>query len=239
MYATKEASITKEAEPDTDISIFYMDLRAYGKDFQEYYEKAEELGINYIRARPSSVYQNDDKSITIKYMDTHTREVKEKVVDLLVLSTAIIPSKANKRLAEKLGIEIDESGFFQVESLIADPIQTNRQGVYLAGCNQGPKDIPDSVAMGSGAAAKAMVPIKDREKVVPPEPVPEKDIRGDTPKIGVFICHCGKNIANYVDVEDVTKYTETLPNVAYATHEMLFAQRISRKKLRRKSRKRG
>ncbi len=232
MYATKEASITKEAEPDTDITIFYMDLRAYGKDFQEYYDKAKELGVNYIRTRPSSIYQNEDDSITIKYMDTHTREVKEKVVDLLVLSTAIIPSKANKRLAEKLGIEIDDSGFFKAESLISNPIQTGRQGVYLAGCNQGPKDIPDSVAMGSGAAAKAMVPIKDREKVVPPEPVPEKDVRGETPRIGVFICHCGKNIANYVDVEDVTKYTETLPNVEYATHEMFVCSEDIQKKIK-------
>jgi heterodisulfide reductase subunit A len=234
MYATKEASITKEAEPDTDITIFYMDLRAYGKDFQEYYDKAKEVGVNYIRARPSSVYQNEDDSITIKYMDTHTREVKEKVVDLLVLSTAIIPSKANKRLAEKLGIEVDDSGFFKVESLVSNPIQTGRQGVYLAGCNQGPKDIPDSVAMGSGAAAKAMVPIKDRDKVEPQEPVPEKDVLGETPRIGVFICHCGKNIANYVDVEDVTEYTKTLPNVEYATHEMFVCSEDIQKKIKEK-----
>ncbi len=239
MYATKEAAITKEAEPDTDMTIFYMDLRAYGKDFQEYYDNAKELGVRYIRGRPSSVYQNEDKSITIRYMDTHTREVTEKTVDLLVLSTAIMPSKDNKRLAEVLGIEVDESGFLKSESILSDPIQSTRKGVYLAGCNQGAKDIPDSVAMGSGAAAKAMVPIKDREQVVPAEPVPEKDVKGEPPRIGVFICHCGKNIASYVDVASVTDYAVTLPNVVYTTHEMFACSEDIQKKIKEKIEEEG
>jgi len=239
MYATKEASITKEAEPDTDITIFYMDLRAYGKDFQQYYEKAKESGVNYIRGRPSSVYENEDKSITVRYLDTHTREVNEKTVDLLVLSTAIIPSIENKKLAGILGIEVDESGFFKVESLMTNPIQATRGGVYLAGCNQGPKDIPDSVAMGSGAAAKAMLPIREREKVKPSEPPPEKDVKGELPRIGIFVCHCGKNIANYVDVEDVTRYVEGLPNVVYATHVMFACSEDIQKKIKEKIEEEG
>ncbi len=234
MYATKEASIVKEGYPDMDMSIFYMDLRAYGKDFQQYYEKAEEMGVEYIRSRPSSVYQNEDKSITIRYLDTHTRELKEKTVDLLVLSTAIMPSRDNKRLGEILGIEVDESGFFKSESIVSDPISSSRPGVYMAGCNQGPKDIPDSVAMGSGAAARAMIPVAARDKVTPAEKPAQKDVAGEEPRIGVFICHCGKNIANYVDVEDVTRYASELDNVVYSTHEMFACSEDIQKKIREK-----
>ncbi|KYK30228.1 MAG: hypothetical protein AYK23_01300 [Candidatus Proteinoplasmatales archaeon SG8-5] len=239
MYATKEASIIKEAEPDTEVSIFYMDLRAYGKDFQQYYDKAKGMGVEYIRSRPSSVYENEDGSITIKYMDTHTREVQDKTVDLLVLSTAIMPSKDNPKLAGILDIEVDDDGFFKTESVMTDPIQSTREGIYLAGCNQGPKDIPDSVAMGSGAAAKAMIPIKDRDKVVPAEPVPEKDVAGEEPRIGIFVCHCGKNIANYVDVEDVTRYASELPNVVYATHEMFVCSEDIQKTIKEKIEEEG
>jgi len=232
MYATKEAAIAKEADPDMDMTIFYMDMRAYGKDFQQYYEKAEEIGVEYIRSRPSSVYENPDKSITVRYMDTQTREVTEKTVDLLVLSTAIMPSSENKRMAGILDIEVDESGFFKSSSILDDPIRSTRDGVYLAGCNQGPKDIPDSVAMGSGAAACAMLPIVDREKTPKVEKPVEKDVLGKEPRIGVFICHCGKNIANYVDVNAVREYVETLPNVVFATNEMFVCSEDIQKKMK-------
>jgi len=234
MYATKEAAITKEAAPDTDVTIFYMDLRAYGKDFQQYYDKAEQAGVNYIRGRPSSVYQNEDGSITIRYMDTHTREVTEKVVELLVLSTAIMPSKDNPGLADVLGIGIDENGFFQAESILTDPIQSTKKGVYLAGCNQGAKDIPDSVAMASGAAAKAMEAIVDRPPVEPMRPPAEKEVVGQKPRIGVFVCHCGKNIHGYLDTEEVAEYARSLPYVTYATDIMFACSEDTQKDIREK-----
>jgi heterodisulfide reductase subunit A len=234
MYATKEAAIAKEADPDLKVSIFYMDLRAYGKDFQQYYDKAKAMGVEYIRARPSSVFENSDKTITIRYMDTHTREVKEQVVDILVLSTAIMPSSENQRLGEMLGLEVDENGFFKSESIMGNPIQSTREGVFLAGCNQGPKDIPDSVAMGSGAAAKAMYPIVDRDKVAPPEPVPEKNVTGDKPRIGVFVCHCGKNIHGYLDTVEVAEYVRSLPYVEYATDIMFACSEDTQKDIREK-----
>ncbi len=222
MYATKEASIVKEAEPDTDVTIFYMDLRAYGKDFQQYYDKAQDMGVEYIRARPSSVFQNDDDSITVRYMDTHTREVQDKTFDMLVLSTAIMPSSENKKLGDMLGIDVDENGFFKVESVMDEPIETTREGVFLAGCNQGPKDIPDSVAMASGAAAKAMEAIIDRDQVVPAEKPKEKETKGEKPRIGVVVCHCGKNIHGFLDTVEVADYAKSLPYVEYAT-DVMFA----------------
>ncbi|MCK5397067.1 MAG: CoB--CoM heterodisulfide reductase iron-sulfur subunit A family protein [Thermoplasmata archaeon] len=232
MYATKEASIAKELDPDMDISVFYMDIRAYGKDFQQYYDKAQNMGVEYIRSRPSSVFQNDDGSITIRYMNTHTREVTEKTVDLLVLSTAIMPSKENKRLAEALDIEIDDSGFFQVKSIMSDPIVTTREGVFLAGCNQGPKDIPDSVAMASGAAAKAVAPIIDRVKAVPVPDPPQKQVVGEKPRIGVFVCHCGKNIHGYLDTEEVARYAEAIPGVVYSKDIMFACSEDTQKDIR-------
>ena len=232
MYATKEASIVKEANPDIDIAIYYMDIRAYGKDFQQYYDHAKTLGVRYIRGRPSSVYENKDKSLTIRYRDTLSGEVKDDKVDMLVLSTSIIPSKDNKKLAEILGVEADENGFFKQDSLLTNPVQSTKDGIYLAGCIQGPKDIPDSVSMASGAAAKAVAPIKDHERQIGREFPPEKDVLKEEPKIGVFICHCGKNIAGYLDVEKVTEEVKKLPNVDYAEHVMFACSEDSCKKIR-------
>jgi len=232
MYATKEASIVKESDPSIDITIYYMDIRAYGKDFQQYYDHAKELGVKYIRGRPASVYENEDKSITIRYKNTLTGEVEENTVDMLVLSTAIVPNQGNKKLGEILGIDVDDNGFFKQQSLLTNPIQSTKDGIFLAGCVQGPKDIPDSVSMASGAAAKAVAPIKDRERHVGKEFPPELDVAGKKPKIGVFICHCGKNIAGYLDVEKVTEAAKKLSNVEYAEHMMFACSEDSNKKIK-------
>lgn len=232
MYATKEASIAKEANPDIGITIYYMDIRAYGKDFQQYYEHAKDLGVKYVRGRPSSVYGNEDKSLTIRYKNTLTGEVEESTVDMLVLSTAIIPSQANKKLGEILGVEVDENGFFKQQSLLTNPIQSTREGVFLAGCIQGPKDIPDSVSMASGAAAKAIAPIKDRERHIGKEFPPELDVSNEEPRIGLFVCHCGKNIAGFLDVDRVTEETKKLSNVAYAEHVMFACSEDISKKIK-------
>ncbi|KYK22370.1 hypothetical protein AYK21_00075 [Thermoplasmatales archaeon SG8-52-2] len=239
MYATKEASIAKEANPEIDITIYYMDIRAYGKDFQQYYDNAKDLGVKYIRGRPSSVYENPDKSITIKYKNTLTGKIEENSVDLLVLSTAIIPNKDNKRVGEALGIEVDENGFFKQDSLLTDPIQSSKKGIFLAGCIQGPKDIPDSVSMASGAAAKAIAPIKDREKHIGKDFPPERDVSQEKPRIGVFICHCGKNIANYLDIEKVTEETKKLPNVEFCDHMMFVCSEDSCKKIKETVQEKG
>ncbi len=239
MYATKEASIVKEANPDIDITIYYMDIRAYGKDFQQYYDHAKDLGVKYVRGRPSSVYENPDKSLTIRYKNTLTGEVEENTADLLVLSTAIIPNQGNKKLGELLGVEVDENGFFKQQSLLTDPIQSTRDGVFLAGCIQGPKDIPDSVSMASGAAAKAVAPIKDREKHIGKEFPPEQDVSFEKPRIGVFVCHCGKNIAGYLDVEKLTEAAKKLPNVEYAEHMMFACSEDSCKKIRETIQEKG
>lgn len=232
MYATKEAAITVENNPDIQPSIFYMDLRAYGKDFQQYYKKAEGMGVRYIRSRPSHVYENPDQSITLVYEDTTTGEVHEEVFDLLVLSTAVMPSPGNAKLASILDVKLDEHGFFEQQDMLLEPMKSTRDGIFLAGCAQGPKDIPDSVAQASGAACKAMIPIRNRQRSIEREHAPEREVAGEKPRIGVFVCNCGKNIGGYLDVEAVSRYASSLPNVVFAEQDLFACSEDTQKRMR-------
>ena len=224
-YATKEAMITKEHDPEVEAYIFYIDRRTYGKGFEEYYCKAIEGGVNYIRGVPGEITKDREDNIKIKYEDTSTGKVKEMTVDLLVLSSSMIPPNTNKNLAEVLGVELDENGFFFEKDLLLAPTQTSREGIYIAGCSQGPKDIPDSVAQACSAALRAAIPIVERRgtEIQKIEMPLEKEVKSeDAPKIGVFICHCGINIAGVIDVDEVTSFARMLPNVSFAD-DLVFA----------------
>jgi heterodisulfide reductase subunit A len=158
MYATKEALIIREHAPDVNVYIFYNELRAFGKGFQEFATRARtEYGVNYIRSRPGEVKEDPQtKSLTIWYDDTLTREIKTLAdVDLVVLCPALIPRESNKKLAKIIGAELDESGFFKVTHPLLAPVDSTVPGIYVCGYCQSPKDIPDSVAQASGAAARA------------------------------------------------------------------------------------
>ncbi len=157
MHATKEAMLVKEHEPDTDVRIFYTDLRAFGKGFRELVNRAQEkYGIEYIRAKPSEIREDPETSrLSFWYEDTLTGEMNQEEFDLVVLSTALIPSPDNPELAKILGIDLDEYGFFKNPSKIMAPLDTTRKGIFVCGYCQEPKDIPDSIADASGAAARA------------------------------------------------------------------------------------
>ncbi len=225
MYATKEAIITKEHTPDIETHIFYMDMRAYGKGFEEYYRRAEEqIGVKYVRGRPSKVSENPETGdLTIRYENLDTGEVGGLEANMLVLACAGVPTDTNKELAKILGVKLDENGFFQEKNLPLAPIETDAEGIYLAGCAQGPKDIPDSVTQASGAAAKAIMPIveargEEIEEVELPE---EKEVKPtDEPRIGVFVCRCGVNIGRIVGVPAVVEYAKTLPNVTFVNEDI-------------------
>jgi heterodisulfide reductase subunit A len=158
MYATKEALIIREHAPDVSVYIFYNELRAFGKCFQEFVNRArEDYGVKYIRSRPGEIREDPKtKSLTIWYDDTFTREIKSlSDVDLVVLCSALIPRESNKKLAEITGIELDECGFFKVTHPLMAPVDSTVPGIYVCGYCQSPKDIPDSVAQASAAAARA------------------------------------------------------------------------------------
>jgi heterodisulfide reductase subunit A-like polyferredoxin len=156
MHATKEAILAYEHHPGTKSTIFYIDLRAVGKQFQEYLLRArKEYGVTYIRSRPGRVDVNPvNQNPIIWYEDTTTTKTKSMEVELLVLSQAMIPSRGTKELAEILGIELNEYGFVKIPEKLLYPLDTTRQGVFACGYVHSPRDIPDSVVQGSGVAAR-------------------------------------------------------------------------------------
>ncbi|MFQ6013851.1 MAG: FAD-dependent oxidoreductase [Anaerolineae bacterium] len=215
MYATKEAIIVKEHEPDTDCTIFYIDLRAFGKGFEAYYNRAKELGIRYIRCRPSSIKEvPQTRNLLIQYQK-EGGQIATEDFDLVVLSVGLRPIPEGAELARVFGIDLNEHGFASTKEF--SPTESSRQGVYVAGLFSGPKDIPESVMEASAAASKVMGFLAEErgsliaEKTYPPE----RDVSGQEPRIGVFICHCGRNIAGVVNISELVEYARTLPNVSY------------------------
>lgn len=157
MYATKLASLLKRADPSRDIYIFYTDLRAYGKGFEEYYRNAQDLGIKFIRGRPGELMENpENKKVIIRVEDTLTRKIIEKEFDLVVLSVGLVPSKGTIEIAEMLKLPRSSDGFLKEAHPKFRPVDTPIEGIFVAGTAQGPKDIPDTVAQASAAAARAI-----------------------------------------------------------------------------------
>jgi heterodisulfide reductase subunit A-like polyferredoxin len=218
MYTMKEAMLAKEHDPDIEkLSIFYMDIRAYGKGFEDYYSRAKN-DMDFYRGRPAMISEDSKtKDIIIRVENTEEGKTERVVSNLLVLSPAIVPSKGTSELAAVLGVKLDEYGFF--EGFGDGAMNTSREGIYVCGATESPKDIPDTVAQASGASAKAMELLFEERVFTKEEKTdsPEIDVKGD-PKIGVFVCHCGTNIAGVIDVEDVAEYAKTLPNVVHASN---------------------
>jgi len=216
MYATKEAIIAKEhAEEELDCSVYYMDLRAFGKGFEEYYERAKELGVKYLRCRPSAMEEIEDDRLRIHYVSDEG-EVLFEDYEMVVLSMGMGVSQEFKDLSNKLGIGLNEHGFCWTDPF--RPVQSSREGVFVCGPFTEPKDIPETVTQASGAASEVQSLLCEVRGtlVEPKEFPPEKDISGQLPRIGVFICHCGTNIAGVINIKEVVEYVRVLPGVVYA-----------------------
>ncbi len=217
MYSTKEAMLAKEHAPGTDITIFMMDVRAFGKGFDAYYERARaEHGIKYVRCRPSSIKEiPSSKSMLIRYQAEDGRMLEEQF-DLVVLAVGMEPTKGARALATSLGIELNSEGFCRTGEF--SPLDTSKPGIFACGPFIEPMDIPDSVVTASGAAARALEMVwQSRNTLVSPkEYPPEEDHSQEEPRIGVFVCHCGTNIAGVVDVKSVAEYASHLPGVVHA-----------------------
>ncbi|MDP2896708.1 MAG: CoB--CoM heterodisulfide reductase iron-sulfur subunit A family protein [bacterium] len=222
MQAAKDAIITKEHSPDVDIAIFNMDIRAYGKHFDKFIDRArDEHGTRFIRGRISSVEVDPKTENLIIRHNMDSGRLVEESFDLVVLSVGLVSSSEQRDLARKFGIKLNGDGF--IASDIFAPVNTGIPGIFVCGSLAGPKDIPESVMQASAAASAAAGVVSGYEtRLIKREFPPERDIRGEPVRIGVFICHCGINIASTVDVEAATEYARTLPHVAYADH-LLFA----------------
>ncbi|MGD9077294.1 MAG: FAD-dependent oxidoreductase, partial [Desulfobacteraceae bacterium] len=154
MHSIKEAVIAYEHEPETRSVIFGMDIRAVGKGFEEYKIRGgNQAGISYVRGRVAEITEGPDRNPVLTYEDTRERVVKSEAFDLVILATACVPSKGISALAEILGIELDEFGFYKTDT--SQPMDTTRPGIFTCGCAHSPMDIPESVAQASGAAARA------------------------------------------------------------------------------------
>ncbi len=196
-----------------DVSVLYMDIRAYGKGFDAFWKRTEEEGARFIRGRPTRITPNGT-GLTVRFEDLARGRVSDMDADLVVLATAVQPPEGLGRLADALGLETAEDGFLRAAETRAGLVGSTRPGIYLAGCASGPKDIPDSVAEAGAAAAAALVHLDGRSWPEPLEIEPVTDL--EQPRVGVFICHCGSNIAGVVDVERVAEYARGLPDVVYA-----------------------
>ncbi|MCJ7622447.1 MAG: FAD-dependent oxidoreductase [Anaerolineaceae bacterium] len=201
-----------------DVTVLYMDIRSFGKGFDGFWERTRNEGARFVRGRPARIEPAENEHINVLYENTDERTRVEENYDLVVLANAVSPPDGLPEMAQRLGIELDEDGFIRPMAQKGDLIATSRPGIYAAGCVSGPKDIPDSVSEGSGAAALALQHISQRYWAAPPDIEPREDI--DTPAVGVFVCHCGSNIAGVVDIDRVVEYAKSLPDVVYATSQM-------------------
>ncbi|MGY5853616.1 MAG: FAD-dependent oxidoreductase, partial [Candidatus Thorarchaeota archaeon] len=217
-YATKEAIITKEHTPEVHIDILYNDMRAFGKGFDEFLVRGEtEFEINYIKGLPSEIHEDPvTRDLLVRHSDAKGHAVLQDRYDLVILCPAMVPNK-NEELFENLGVKPDEYGFLQGSGGTLKSADTGVPGVHMCGACDSPKDIPDSVAQGSAAAALAALDITIPE--APEEEIlteADLELMAAEPRIGVIICSCGINIAGTVDVAEVTQYASTLPNVVYS-----------------------
>ncbi len=222
MVAIREAVIAKEhAGKDLECAIFYMDMRTHGKDFERYYDDAKEKhGVRFIRSRvPTIEPVKGSDDVVIPYVNEKGDVVEERF-DMAVLSVGLEITPDVADLAKKLGVDLTEGRFSKTGSF--NPVRTSREGIFVCGAFQGPKDIPQSVIEASSAAAEAGVLLsRSRNTLVKKKEVPqERTKRSKRPRIGVFVCHCGINIAGVVDVAAVRDYAATLPYVEYATDNL-------------------
>ncbi len=221
MYATKEALMAKEHLGEgLQCDIFFMDLRAFSKGFEQYYHRAQEAGVQYIRCRVPKIEEAPEtKNLIIKYLAENDKKLSREY-DLVVLSVGMQPPKEVKALAEKFGIALNPHGFCNTS--VFKPAETSREAIYVAGPFAEPKDIPETVMQASAAAGQALALLKDaRGTLITPKVYPpERDVRGEEPRIGVFVCHCGTNIAGVVNVPSVVEYAKTLPNVVFAENNL-------------------
>jgi len=235
MYGIKEAIIAKEHVPTKlDCTIFYMDIRAHGKEFDAYYNRAKgEYSIGFVRSRAANITEDPStNNLYVHYVEDGEPKIEE--FDMVVLSIGMQPPKNAEKLAKALGTRLNKYRF--CETSVFSPVETSKPGVYVCGAFAAPKDIPESVAQASGAAAKAMSLIASErgKEIVEKEYPPERDVTREEPRIGVFICHCGINIGGIVNVPEVVEYTKKLPKVVYAEANLYTCSQDTQENMREK-----
>ncbi|HDL90329.1 MAG TPA: CoB--CoM heterodisulfide reductase iron-sulfur subunit A family protein, partial [Thermodesulforhabdus norvegica] len=209
-YTQKQVILTKDHEAGAVCTIFHNDIRSHGKDFERYFQRAEQLpGVRFIRSYTSIVREiPESKNVVVRYA-TPDEGVKEEEFEMVVLSVGLNPPADHGLLADKFGIELNSHGFSK--STQTNPIETTRPGIFVSGAFQGPTDIPESVFTASGAGSQCGESLDYRRgKLAKEREYPtERDVSQEEPKIGVFVCHCGANIGSVVNVPSTVEYALT------------------------------
>lgn len=222
MNAVKNSMLLREHDAEVeDVTILYTDLRAFGKGFDDFVRRSQqEKSARYLRGRPAKIERlPGTETLEVYVEDTLARRQERLEADLVVLSLAAAPSDKAIELAKTLGIGTNDYGFLTPLDPAVSAVETTRDGIFVCGSAVGPQVIPDAVAQASAAAAGAelfLVGHRVRESAAPVEPL---DVSGP-PRIGVFVCHCGINIANLLEVEELARYAETLPDVVVAETDL-------------------
>lgn len=230
-YTQKQVILTKDHDDGAECTVFHNDIRSYGKDFERFYKRAEDLpGVRFVRSYVSIGKEDPlTKNVTIRYNTADG--VKEEEFDMVVLAVGLTPTADAEAIAAKFGVELNDHGFCKTNPL--NPMETSRPGIFASGAFQGPIDIPESVMTGSGAGAQCGELLDYRrgnlavDRVYPPE----KDVSQEEPRVGVFVCHCGANIGRVVNVPTVKEYASKLPHVVYTTESLFICSTDSAKKI--------
>ncbi len=234
MYATKQAIIAREHDSEIEATIFFMEMRAFGKDFDKYVERAKnEYSVRYQRAMISAVREEPGTGDLLLRYAAEDGKLIDETFDMVVLSVGLEPHKDAVEFANTFGIETNSYRFAKTFPL--KPVQTTRLGIFVTGTYQGPKDIPETVMQGSAVAGEVMALLGEARgtETVTKEFPPEKDLTGEEPRIGVFVCHCGINIASTVEVEKVVEAVKDLSGVVYATNTLYACSQDSQEMLKK------
>lgn len=208
MHSLKEAMMAKELNPELEVTIFYMDMRAFGKGYHRYYEDAKKMGIKFVRSRIADIQSKKEENLIVNYVD-EADEPQSETFDMVVLATGQSPPKKAKELSKALGIELNRYGFVTTKS--ENPTLTSREGVLVCGSFSGPKDIPDTITEAGCAAAMASSTLEE----VNLEKVDHVSEMGEIDKnaIGIFICGADSCLGNSLHIKEITEYAETLSDV--------------------------
>ncbi len=232
MHAVKQAVMAKDHSlGPLDCAVFYMDMRTQGKDFDRYYEKAENAGVRFIRNRIHTVEPvPGTNDLRLRYITEDGTPVEE-AFDIVVLSTGLEIAQDAKDLARTLSVDLDEDGFVRSDG--PDPVATSVPGIFACGAFSGPKDIPQSVMEASAAACAATEKLTRARhtctKIVPF--AAERDVTREPARIGIFVCNCGINIGGVVRVPEVAEYARTLPHVTYVEENLFTCSQDTQDKM--------
>ncbi len=234
LYALKEAIIASDHDPELRVSIFHQDIRTPGKEFDRFYDRAKQKGIKFHRCRVHAVEPGDSPNeLSLRYITENGKQTSEQF-ELVVLSVGMEIGPEIVELARRTGIDLTPAGFAATSCFM--PVAASKPGIFVCGAFSGPKDIPSSVVQASAAANAAAVGLSDvryslsHQKQFPPE----RKVQGEEPRIGVFVCNCGSNIAEVVNVREVARYAQTLPHVAFVETSLFACSQDSQELIKRR-----